>query len=117
MDVFQEFIASPAGLAAKAMLGLAFLEFIFGLTAALKDGTFDGAVVAAFVRKHILGRVFPIATLLAGGYFLNDGVILSGAIASAGVYTVETVSGLLGSIGQIRSTPSESAMVNEVPVE
>lgn len=117
MELFQDFIASPAGLAAKGMLGLAFLDFLLGATAAVKDGTFDATVVAAFVRKHILGRVMPITTLLAGGFFLNDTVILTGAIASAGIYTAETVASLLASIGQVVGTKAASVKENPVPEE
>lgn len=116
MELFQEFIASPAGLAAKGMLGLAFLDFLLGATAAARDGSFDATVIAAFVRKHILGRVMPITTLLAGGFFLNDAAILSGAVAAATIYTVETAASLLASIGQITS-PESPAVVNAVPEE
>lgn len=117
MELFQEFIASPAGLAAKGMLGLAFLDFLLGATAALRDETFDATVIAAFVRKHILGRVMPITTLLAGGFFLGDGVILTGAVAAAGIYTAETAASLLASIGQIASPKSPTVTENPVPEE
>ena len=116
MELFQEFIASPAGLAAKGMLGLAFLDFLLGATAAARDGTFDMTVIAAFVRKHILGRVLPITTLLAGGFFLNDAAILTGAISAAVLYTAETAASLLASIGQITS-PEAPPVVNPVPEE
>lgn len=123
MELFQDFIASPAGLAAKAMLGLAFLDFLLGATAALRDATFDTTVLAAFVRKQILGRVLPITTLLAGGFFLNDATILGGGIAAAGIYTVETAASLLQSIGQVVSPSSDPAPLagldgdNPVPSE
>lgn len=116
MEQLQEFFASPAGLAAKAMLGLAFLDFLLGATAAVRDGTFDLTVVAAFVRKHVLGRVIPITVLLAGGTALNDTAILTGAIAAAGLYTAETAASLLASIGQI-AKPEAPPAVNPVPEE
>jgi hypothetical protein len=92
----QAFLADPAGLALKAMLLWAFLDFATGTFAALKDGTFALEVLGAFIRKHILGRVAPIAVLLAAAHFTGDLALAGGAIAAAAAYTLETMSSVKG---------------------
>ena len=93
------FIASPGGIAAKAMLVAAFLDFAFGVYAAAKAGTFDATVLAAFVRKHILGRVLPITTLLAVGYFADGGeVMIAAGAAAAAAYAAETMASIYESL-------------------
>ena len=64
MEALQAFIQSPAGAALLAMVGVAFADFLTGSFAALRDGTFQLDAIAAFLRKHIWGRVAPIGTLL-----------------------------------------------------
>jgi hypothetical protein len=115
------FLSAPAGLAVKGMLVAAFLDFATGSYAALTDGTFSVDAIAAFVRKHLLGRVFPCSTLLLVGYFTGDAVILAAGIAAATAYYVETAGSVLGNF----SPPKESdlkenlpaATVNPVPTE
>jgi hypothetical protein len=102
---FNAFLDSPAGLGLKAMLVAAFLDFAFGVYAAAKDGSFSLDAIAAFVRKHLLGRVFPIGTLLAMGYLTSDVVMNSAGAAAAAAYAAETLGSVYGSI----KPPAESA--------
>jgi hypothetical protein len=101
----QAFLSDPAGLALKGMVVAAFVDFAFGVFAALKDGSFSFDAVAAFVRKHLLGRVGPIGILLALGYFNHDAVMSAAGVAAGTAYVLETMGSIYGSI----KPPAESA--------
>lgn len=101
-----DFLASPAGLAVKAALAAAFLDFAFGVFGALRDGTFALDAVAAFVRKHLLGRVFPVAVLAIMGYLTGDVVMNATAAAALTAYAAETVGSIYGSLAT-KATPAE----------
>ena len=94
------FLDSEAGLALKALLVVAFLDFATGTLAAFRDGTFALDAIAAFVRKHILGRVAPIGLLLTVGYFGGAAgqVFLAGAVAAAAAYVAETAASVWGNV-------------------
>lgn len=106
----RAFLDSPAGIALIAMVGVAFADFVTGTFAALRDGTFALDAVAAFLRKHIAGRVGPIGVLLFLGYFgggtIGD-LFLASAIASAAAYTAETASSIIGNL----NPPKQSDVV------
>lgn len=109
MDV-SGLLASPAGLAIKGALIAAFLDFLFGVFAAFKDGTFAIDALAAFLRKHLLGRVLPCSVLATMGYYANDGVMIAAAAAALTAYAAET----LGSIyGSIRPPAASEVSLNE----
>jgi hypothetical protein len=97
MDI-QTFLDSTAGLAVKAALVAAFLDFAFGTFAALRDGTFALDSVAAFVRKHLLGRVFPVGVLAVMGYVTEDAVMIAAAAAALTAYAAETIGSIYGSL-------------------
>lgn len=109
MDV-GAFINSTAGLALKAALAAAFLDFVFGMFAALRDGTFALDAVAAFVRKHLMGRVFPIGVLAVVGYATGDPVMIAAGAAALTAYAVETVGSIYGSL-------ATKSTVNEIPAD
>lgn len=114
MEALQEFIASQAGTALLAMVGVAFADFLTGAFAALRDGTFALDAIAAFLRKHIWGRVAPIGTLLVLGYFGGDTVgqlFMASAVAAGTAYAAETASSILGNL----SPPKESDVKEETP--
>lgn len=100
MEQFQAFIGSEAGLALKGALIAAFLDFATGVYAAAKDGTFTLDAVAAFLRKHILGRVAPLGTMLLVGYFggASGQIFLPFAIAGLIAYAAETVASIKGNL-------------------
>jgi hypothetical protein len=99
-DALVAFLNSDAGLALKGMLAVAFLDFATGSFAALRDGTFALDALAAFVRKHIFGRVAPIGLLLTVGYFGGAAgqLFLVGAIAAAAAYVAETAASVWGNV-------------------
>jgi hypothetical protein len=123
MNELQAFLDSTAGLALKAALAAAFLDFATGSFAALRDGTFSLDVFAAFLRKHVLGRVAPLGTLLVVGYFGGAAgtPFLAGAIAGLTAYAAETAASVWGNISP--PAPSElkaetpAAAVNPVPTD
>ena len=105
-----DFLASPAGLAVKGALVAAFLDFAFGVFAALRDGTFALDAVAAFVRKHLLGRVFPVSVLAIAGYLTGDLAMNAAAAAALTAYAVETMGSIYGSLAS-KDSPTD------IPVE
>lgn len=101
MTALQEFINSPAGIAIIAAVGAAFADLVTGSLAALRDGTFSLDAVAAFLRKHIAGRVAPLAALLFLGYFGGDtlgSLFMASAIAGLTAYAAETAASIWGNL-------------------
>jgi len=96
--MLEEFLASPGGIAVKGAMVAAFLDFAIGTFMALKEGTFALDAVAAFVRKHLLGRVFPISLLAVAGYLTGDLVMNSAAAAALTAYAAETLGSIYASI-------------------
>lgn len=122
MTIIQEFLNSTAGAALLGMLAVAFADFITGAFAALRDGTFALDAIAAFLRKHIWGRVAPIGTLLALGYFGGDGagqLFLAAAVAAATAYAAETAASIVGNLSPPKASDLKAATVadelNPVP--
>jgi hypothetical protein len=122
MNDLAAFLDSDAGLALKGLLIVSFLDFATGTFAALRDGTFALDAIAAFVRKHILGRVAPIGLLLTVGYFGGAAgqLFLAGAVASAAAYVAETVASVWGNVvppkASAEKTETEAAAVALNPV-
>jgi len=118
MDI-AAFLASPEGLALKAALALAGVDFLFGVYAAIRDGTFALDAVAAFLRKHLLGRVFPIGTLLVIGYYSHDGAMSAAGLAAGAAYVAETAASVYGSINppaaSVAAEASTGNAANPVP--
>lgn len=124
MNELGLFLDSTAGLALKAALAAAFLDFATGSFAALRDGTFAPDAIAAFLRKHILGRVAPLATLLVVGYFggAEGQIFLAAAIAGLTAYAAETAASVLGNLNPpkasaVEATTNPAVIVNPVPTE
>lgn len=92
------FLASPAGMAVKGALVAAFLDFAVGAFFALQRGTFALDAFAAFLRKHILGRVAPLAALLAAGYAAEDTTLTGAAVIGLTAYAAETIGSVKASI-------------------
>ena len=119
------FLNSTAGQGLLAMLAAAFLDFATGVLAALRDGTFALDALAAFVRKHIWGRVAPIGLLLVTGYFAGDttiGTLFSaGAVAAAAAYVAETAASVWGNVNPPKESDvkeaTAAAIANPVPTE
>lgn len=119
--MFASFLADPAGIALKGLLLAAFLDFVFGVYAAARDGTFAIDSVAAFVRKHLLGRVAPIGTLLVIAYITHDAVMTTAAAASGAAYVAETLGSVYGSIrppaASVTAEQTNAELINPVPVD
>jgi hypothetical protein len=95
------FLSDPAGLALKALLVAAFLDFVTGTFAAIRDASFTFEAIAAWLRKHLAGRVAPVGVLLAVSYWTGDSVTLAAAIAAASAYSLETLSSIKANLGTI----------------
>jgi hypothetical protein len=123
MDL-SAFLKSDAGLGLTAILVVAFLDFATGVFAALRDGTFALDALAAFVRKHIWGRVAPIGLLLVVGYFGGPAgsLFLAAAIAAAAAYAAESVASIWGNVNPPKVAATTKAeriaeVTNPVPTE
>lgn len=123
MTALQDFLNSTAGTALIAMVGVAFADFLTGSFAALRDGTFQLDALAAFLRKHIWGRVAPIGLLLGLGYFGGDTIgqlFLASGVAAAVAYSAETAASILSNLNPPADADvgeSAAAKINPVPVE
>jgi hypothetical protein len=115
-ELLREFFASAAGTAALGVLVVAVLDFVLGVMAAVRDDVFELSAVAAFLRKHILGRVLPIWLLLFVGYITNGlefgsiPLILGVGIGAAGVYVAETLGDVFRTWGpdhQVQAVPTD----------
>lgn len=107
-----EFLASPAGLALKGALVAAFLDFAVGAFFAARNGTFAFDAVAAFLRKHVLGRVLPLSLLLITGYLTGDVTLNGFAAAGLVAYATETMASVYASF-----TESKTEAAATVPVD
>src|SRR5688572_16168029 len=112
MDI-KALLDSPAGLAIYGALTAAFLDFAFGIYASVRDGTFAIDAVAAFLRKHILGRVAPASTLAIVGYYSNNPAMIAAAGVALAAYAAETLGSIYGSI----SPPAPSEAKEPLPAE
>lgn len=113
---FPEFLASPAGLAIKGALAAAFLDFAFGVFAALRDGSFALDALAAFLRKHLVGRVLPVSLLAVTGYVTGDQVMIAAAALALTAYATETLASIYSSIRPADSVTVDGVTTNEPAV-
>ena len=88
--MIAEFLGSPAGIAMKLTLALAFADAASGIWRAQRDDVLALDAIGACIRKHLLGRVLPIAILLIAGWLSADVTINMAATAALGVYGTET---------------------------
>lgn len=105
VTALRTFFDAGAGQAALAVLVVCLVDFLLGVAAAFRDGTFALDAVAAFLRKHVAGRVFPIWVLLFVGHFTAEikfgdvPILLSVGIGAAALYVAETVGSIMSSWG------------------
>lgn len=110
--MLAEFLASPAGLALKGALVAAFLDFAVGSLLAARNGTFALDAIAAFLRKHIMGRVLPLGVLLVMGYLTGDVTLNAFAAAGLTAYAAETMASVYASF-----TESKAEAVETIPTD
>lgn len=103
-EALQAFFASPAGTAAYGVLVVAIVDFLLGVAASVRDHTFSLDEVAAVLRKHVAGRVFPIWLLLIFGYVGNIDALTAVGLAAAAAYLAETLGSIAASWGPNRET-------------
>ena len=122
VTALQEFFGTEAGLLAKSVLVLSFVDFVFGVLAAFRDGTFRVDAIGAFIGKHIGARALPILLLLFVGHFANEGMLLVAGVTLAGIYATETAKSVIDSIRQAMAdprrpvNPEDSVPANPIPV-
>lgn len=115
----EAFLASDGGLALKGAVIAAFADFATGSFAALRDGTFTGDALAAFLRKHILGRVAPLGTLLVLGYYGGEAsstFFVGAAIAGLTAYAGETAASIWGNFNPPDAPGPETSAEARNPV-
>ena len=120
-ELLTAFLNDPLGQALEGAVVAAFLDFALGVYAAFRDGTFALDSLAAFVRKHLLGRVFPAGTLALTAYVTHNQLMAAAAIGALAAYAAETLGSIYGSIRPpapsvvAESKPAE--LVNPVPTD
>jgi hypothetical protein len=103
MITLEAFFQSQAGAGLYAMIVVAFADFLLGTLAAIRDRTFTLEAVAAWLRKHLAGRVLPIGLLLLLGYFGNQAALLLLAVPAGAAYVLETIGSIAASWGPNRA--------------
>jgi len=105
-----EFFGTPAGAAIVALFALASLDLILGILAAFRDDVFTAGSLAAWIRKHIAGRVLPITAVLLiahmtgglsfeGGEVISPGTVLTTiGLGMAATYVLETIASIRDSL-------------------
>lgn len=102
--MLAEFLASPAGYALKGALVAAFLDFAVGTISAARNGSLAFDAIAAFLRKHVLGRVLPLGVLLVVGYATGDATMNTFAAAGLVAYAGETMASVYASFTESKAT-------------
>lgn len=125
VDSLQEFFASDTGRYAALVLVLPVVDWVLGALAAFRDGTFELDSVAAFIRKHIAGRVLPIWILMFLGFF-TQGLVLPGLdwplFATFGTvlaiaYIVETIGSIMRSWGPKAAPGEPQSLINRDAIQ
>ena len=119
-QLLETFFASESGNLAILILILPVADWISGVAAALRDGTFELDAVYAVGRKHF-ARVFGIWTLLVVGFVVDSWIvpvvdipaISAIATGAAGLYALETV----GSIARSWGPQTGPALLTRDPVQ
>ena len=101
------FFSSQAGQLALWVVLLPVVDLVLSLAAAVRDGTFQLDAIAAFLRKHVAGRIVPIWILLFVGHFADQWLVpvvdvpalTAVGVAAAGLYVAETAGSIFRSWG------------------
>ncbi len=114
-DIFN----SLPGQTIYVMVGLAFLDLILGVLAALRDGTFKLDAIAAFLRSQVLGRVAPATVLILGGIAVHQELLTDAGYAAAALFVAETIGSIIASWGpkNVKVLGVERDAVQPVPAE
>lgn len=112
---FEAFFASEAGLAVYGLFVVALVDFAMGTLAAIRDKTFTLDAVAAWLRKHIAGRVMPLTVMLLFGWFGDQPLLYAGAAVGATTYVTETIGSIMSSWGPVKK--GEAREIQPVPID
>lgn len=122
-EALKAFFASPAGQAGILMLVLAFVDFALGILAAFRDGTFTLDAVAAWLRKHVAGRVLPIWIMLFAGHF-TAGISVQTPLGDLpvqlpllGIATFAALTYIAETLGSIAASWGPKREAQKVPVD
>lgn len=86
---------------------LALADFLLGVGAAIVAKVFNPEYITNFIRKHVVGRVFPILTVSVLGVI--EPTLFAIGAAAAAAYAIETIA----SIRQSFNLPAEVALAKE----
>jgi len=91
---------------------LAAADFVLGVSAAIVAKVFNADYITNFIRKHVVGRVFPIITVSVLGVIEPTLFVIAGLAASA--YAVETIGSIRDSFNLPREVAEQRAMYDEM---
>lgn len=111
----EAFLASPEGVALRALLVGSIIVAALGIFAALRDGTFDLKYIASFVRTTVWGKVAPTGVVLVVGYVLNDQTVRLAAVPIAAAVALDLIKSAIDSLKQMTLPKPESAAINTPP--
>lgn len=115
---WTEIFNSLPGQTIYAMIGLAFLDFLLGVLAAFRDGTFRLDAIGAFLRSSGV-KVAMASLLIIGGVALNQDLITAAGYAAAAIFIAATVGSIIASVGPkgVNFLGAERSTVQPVPEE
>lgn len=120
-QALELFFSDPVGQAFLLLLALTIADVATGIFAAIRDGTFAMSVVAAFLRKHVLGRAAPVLLLLFLGFYAHVEALTGLGLVSAAAYTLELMASIRGNISppsdDVTAEHKAAAKINPVPTD
>ena len=114
-ELLTGFLATPSGLAVKALMVGTFLTFALGIVAAVRDRTFSWVYIDSFVRSTLMGRVVPAAIVLVVGFIADEPTLTAAGVVTAGAVAAGMIASAIESIRQMAMTREDSANVNAPP--
>lgn len=102
----ETFFSTESGQLALLIVFLPLIDWVSGIAAAFRDGTFQLDAVAAVLGKHV-SRVFGIWTLLVTGWLIDTWLVpvleiptlTVIGVGAAGAYALETIGSISRSWG------------------
>ena len=123
-QILTAFFDTPAGTMIIGLFGLAVVDLVLGVIAAVRDGVFQLEAISAWCRSVLMGRLLMPTVLRIAGYLLGGlrltGVDIGSQLTSPGAWLTTIGLGaagtvLLGLIGSIQESLQPKPGTRAVP--